>query len=63
MLCTVTRETSFKPNHKEVWEAEFLSFGELRRFGHTQSQKFNGCNIIITDANGKQHRFNQLVKN
>ena len=63
MLCTVTRETSFKPNHKETWDAEFLSFGELRRFGRKQSQKFNGCDIIITDSNGKQYRFNRLMKN
>ena len=62
MLCTVTRETSFKPNHKEVWDVEFLSLGELRRFGRRQSQKFNGCDIIITDLSGKQWRFNRLNK-
>jgi len=63
MLCTVTRETNFKPNYKEAWEAEFSSLGELRRFGRKQSQKFNGCDIVITDSNGKQYRFNRLVKN
>ena len=62
MLCTITRETSFKPNHKETWDAEFLSLGELRRFGHMQSKKFNGYNVIITNSDGIQWRFNQLNK-
>ena len=62
MLCTVTRETSFKPNYKETWIAEFSTVGELRRFGRKQSQKFSGCDIIITDENGKQWRFNKLNK-
>jgi len=61
MLCTVIRKTNFKPCLEE-WQVEFITFSELRRYGLQQSKKYDGCNIIIIDENGKVWQYNQLAK-
>jgi hypothetical protein len=62
MICIITRETFFTPNHITKWDAEFSSISELRHFGRKESKKFGGCDITITDPNGKVWRYNRLNK-